>query len=61
VGAAAGRIGFEVPEAIGGASVEAEAAMDAAGVVLIDGNLARDNGHRHGSFDCVGRFYGTWP
>ncbi len=48
VDAATGRIGFEVPEAIGGTGVEAEAAMDAAGVVLVNGNLARDSGSWHG-------------
>src|SRR5216683_1864640 len=48
VDAATGRIGFEVPEPIGGTGVEAEAAMDAAGVVLVDGNLARDSGRWHG-------------
>jgi hypothetical protein len=59
VNAAARRIGFEVPQAISGAGVEAEAAVDAAGVVLVDRNLARDSGRWHGSFDGVGRFYGT--
>src|SRR5580692_8040360 len=38
VDAAAGGIGFEIPEAVGGTGVEAEAAMDAAGIVLVDGS-----------------------
>ena len=48
VNAATGRIGFEVPQPIGGTGVEAEAAMDAAGIVLVNGNLARDSGRWHG-------------
>ncbi len=48
VNAAARRIGFEVPEAIGGAGVKAEAAVDAAGIVLVNGSLARDSGRWHG-------------
>jgi len=47
VDAAAGRIGLEVPEAIGGTGVKAEAAMDAAGVVLVDGIEAGDGWWRH--------------
>ena len=43
--AAARGIGFQVPEAIGGARVEAQAAVDAAGVVFVSGNLA-GNGWR---------------
>ena len=44
--AAAWRIGFEVPEAVGGTGVEAEAAANAAGVVLVDG--AGDGRRGHG-------------
>ena len=42
--AAARGIGLEIPEAVGGAGVEAKAAVDAAGVVLVRGNLAGDGG-----------------
>ncbi|MCU1316027.1 MAG: hypothetical protein JWN63_1349 [Candidatus Acidoferrum typicum] len=45
--AAAWRIGFEVPEAEGGTGVEAEAAVDAAGVVLVDGVEAWDGRRGH--------------
>ena len=36
---AARGVGFEIPEAVGGAGVEAEAAVDTAGVVLVNGSL----------------------
>ena len=48
VDAATGRVGFEVPKAVGGTGIEAQAAVDAAGVVLVNGNLARDSGSWHG-------------
>ncbi len=48
VDAPARRVGLEVPQPIGGTGVEAEAAMDAAGIVLVNGNLARDSGRWHG-------------
>jgi hypothetical protein len=44
VDAAAGGIGFEIPEAVGRTGIEAKAAVDAAGVVLVRGNLAGDGG-----------------
>jgi hypothetical protein len=47
VDAAAGRIGLEVPQAIGGAGVEAESAMDAAGVVLVGWVEAGDGRRCH--------------
>jgi hypothetical protein len=47
VDAAARRIGFEVPEAIGGAGIEAEPAVNAASVVLVDGVEARDGRQGH--------------
>lgn len=49
--AAAGRIGFEVPEAVGGASIVAEAAVDTAGVVLISGTQAGNFAGSHGMHD----------
>ncbi len=48
VDAAARGIGFEVPEPVGGAGVEAEAAVDTAGVVLVDGSQAGDGRRGHG-------------
>jgi hypothetical protein len=48
--AAARRIGFEVPETIGGTGVETEAAVYAAGVVLVDGVWAGDGGRGHFGF-----------
>jgi len=49
VDAAAGRVGFEIPEAVGRAGVEAEPAVDAAGVVFVDRDLAGDRSSgRHG-------------
>jgi hypothetical protein len=48
--AAARRIGFEVPETIGGTGVEAEAAVYAACVVLVDGGWAGDGRRRHFGF-----------
>src|ERR1700682_1994534 len=48
--AAAWRIGFEVPEAVGGAGVEAEAAVNTACVVLVDGAGARDGRREHFGF-----------
>jgi len=47
VDAAAGGIGFEIPEAVGWAGVEAKAAVDAASVVLVDGSLAGHGGRGH--------------
>ena len=47
VDAAPGRIGFEVPEAVRGAGVQAEATVHAAGVVLVDRHWAGD-GDRSG-------------
>ena len=46
--AAARRIGFEIPEAVGGAGVEAETAVYAARIVFVDGNEAGygRGGHR---------------
>src|SRR5882724_6994014 len=49
VNAAARGIGFEIPEAVGGAGVQAETAVDAAGIVLVDGSRAGDGGRGHGS------------
>ena len=40
--AAARRVRLEIPEAVGGAGVEAESAVDAAGVILVNGNETRD-------------------
>ena len=40
--AAARRIRFEIPEAICGTSVQAQAAMDAASVILVDGRGTRN-------------------
>ena len=48
--AAARRIGFQVQEAISGTGVETEAAMYAAGVVLVDGGWAGDRGRGHFGF-----------
>jgi hypothetical protein len=48
VDATAGRIGFEIPEAVCGASVKAETAMDAAGIVFVGGSDAGDGGSGHG-------------
>ncbi len=42
------RIGLKVPETVGGASVEAQAAAHAAGVVLVDGIETRNEGRSHG-------------
>jgi len=42
------RIRFEVPETVGGAGVEAQAAVHAAGVVLVDGMETRNGGRGHG-------------
>src|SRR6266576_169512 len=53
--AAARRIGFEVPQAIGGAGIEAEAAMDTASIVLVDRSLAGDGGREHGLGCSEGR------
>lgn len=47
VDAAAGGIGFEVPQTVSGASVEAQAAVDAASIVLVDGVETRNSGRRH--------------
>jgi len=58
--AAARGVGFETPEAVGGASVEAEPAVDAAGVVLVDGGWARDGGRGHGSGCGEGRMIRLW-
>ena len=46
--AAAWRIGFEIPEAIGGAGVEAEPAVNTTSVVLVDGIEAGDGRRGHG-------------
>jgi hypothetical protein len=54
VDAAAGRIRFEIPEAVGGASVQAETTVDAAGVVLERGSGAGDGECGHGSVICAG-------
>ena len=59
VDTAARRIGFEVPEAVGGAGIEAQAAVDAAGIVLVDGNEAGDGRRGHSWIGARGRFYGT--
>jgi hypothetical protein len=40
--AAARRVRLEIPKAVGGAGVEAESAVDAAGVIFVDGNETRD-------------------
>ena len=48
VDAAARRIGFEIPEPVGRAGAEAEAAVNAAGVVLVDGIEAWDGRRGHG-------------
>ena len=48
VDAAAWGIGFEIPEAVGGAGVEAEAAVDAAGVVLVGRGWPGDGCGGHG-------------
>lgn len=40
--AAARRVGFQIPEAVGGAGVEAKAAVDTTGIVFVDGNLTED-------------------
>ena len=53
VDAAAGRIGFEIPEAVGRTGVEAQAAVDAAGVVFVDRSWAGDGRRGH-----VGDRYG---
>jgi hypothetical protein len=52
--AAARRIGFEVPEAVGGTGVEAEAAVYAACVVLVDGVGAGDGRRGHCWVRCEG-------
>src|ERR1700704_5788636 len=49
VDAAPRRIGFEIPEAVGGAGVETETAVDAASVVFIDGSRTGDGERGHGS------------
>ena len=49
VDAAAGRIGFEIPETVGGAGAQAKAAVDAASVILVGGRGARNGGRWHGS------------
>ncbi len=54
VDAAARGIRFEIPEAVSGASVQAETAVDAAGVVLVDGSRAGDGERGHGSVLCEG-------
>jgi len=59
VDAAARGIGFEIPEPVGGAGVEAQAAVDAAGIVLVDRVEARDGRRWHGWVGYEGRFYGT--
>jgi len=38
--AAARRIGLEMPQFVGGAMVQAQAAVNAAGVILVNGNEA---------------------
>jgi len=48
VDAAARGIGFEIPEAVGGAGVETKTAVDAASVVLVDGVEAGDERRGHG-------------
>src|SRR5271156_2714171 len=40
--ASTGRVGLEVPQAVGGAGVEAQAAVDTARVVLVSGDEAGD-------------------
>jgi len=49
VDAAAGRIGFEIPQAVRGTGAQAEAAVDAAGVILVGGRGAGNGGRWHGS------------
>ena len=44
--AASGRIGFEMPQPVGGAMVETESAMDTEGKILKDRYLARSDGLR---------------
>ena len=49
VDAAAGRVSFQIPKAIGGAGVETDAAVDAAGEIFVRGILAwyrGGSGHR---------------
>jgi hypothetical protein len=50
------RVRLEIPKAVGGAGVEAESAMDAAGVIFVNGNETGDGVGGHGS---VGRFDDT--
>ena len=47
VDAAARRVGFKTPQAVGGAGIEAEAAVDATGVILVDGSRAGDGRRGH--------------
>ena len=44
VNAAAGRVSLKIPKAIGGAGVETDTAVDAAGEVFVRGILAGDRG-----------------
>src|SRR5438128_401481 len=46
--AAARRIGLEVPQAVGGAGVETEAAVNATGIVFVNESLAGDSRAGHG-------------
>ena len=48
VDTAARRIGLQVPEPVGGTGIEAKTAVDAAGVVLVDGSGAGDGQRGHG-------------
>jgi hypothetical protein len=57
VDAAAWRVSFQIPKAIGGTGVETDAAVDAAGEVFVRGILAGDRGSG-GHFWCRVRFLG---
>ena len=54
VDSAARGIGFEIPEAVGGAGVETKTAVDASSVVLVDGCRTGNGGRGHGSVLCEG-------
>jgi len=58
--ASARGVGLEIPEAVSGASVEAESAMGAASKIFVNGGGAGDGGGSHAVVGGRRRFYGSW-